>query len=146
MNTDSGNRPKVFTLRQNGCSHKTRTGVHFKSESVFTLGQNTHRGAGISQHQPLGPSGQRGIDRQKYCATAAQKLHRGRSRRCRTLQRPFLTAKRHPNLPPRSLDAYHPLHFHETTSFSNHPVNRSSGMSEKRLSRTGIHEKNECPI
>ncbi|WP_310281924.1 hypothetical protein, partial [Rheinheimera soli] len=32
----------VFTLRQNGCSHKTRTGVHFKSESVFTLGQNTH--------------------------------------------------------------------------------------------------------
>lgn len=44
MNTDSGNRPKVFTLRQNGCSHKTRTGVHFKSESVFTLGQNTQRG------------------------------------------------------------------------------------------------------
>lgn len=43
-----------------------------------------------------------------------------------------MNAKRHPNLPPRSLDADHPLHFHETTSFSNHPVNRSSGMSELR--------------
>ncbi|MCT6698205.1 alpha/beta hydrolase [Rheinheimera sp. 4Y26] len=32
-------------------------------------------------------------------------------------------AKRHPNLPARSLAAYHPLHFHVTTSFSNHPVN-----------------------
>lgn len=31
--------------------------------------------------------------------------------------------KRHPNLPPRSLAAYHQLHFHVTTSFSNHPVN-----------------------
>jgi len=40
MNTDSGNRHKVFTLRQNRCSHKTRTGVHFEPEWVFTLGQN----------------------------------------------------------------------------------------------------------
>lgn len=42
MNTDSGNQHKVFTLRQNRCSHKTRTGVHFEPEWVFTLGQNMH--------------------------------------------------------------------------------------------------------
>lgn len=44
MNTDSGNRHKVFTLRQNRCSHKTRTGVHFEPEWVFTLGQNMQQG------------------------------------------------------------------------------------------------------
>jgi len=33
-----------------------------------------------------------------------------------------LLVKRHPNLPPRSLVDYHPLHFHGTTMFSNHPV------------------------
>jgi hypothetical protein len=31
-------------------------------------------------------------------------------------------AKHHHNLPPRSLADYHPLHFHVTTNFSNHPV------------------------
>ncbi len=34
----------------------------------------------------------------------------------------LLGAKHHSNLPSRSLAAYHPLHFHVTTNFSNHPV------------------------
>jgi hypothetical protein len=38
-----------------------------------------------------------------------------------------------PNLPPRALTAFHPLHFHVTTSFNNHPVTGSSALSEKRI-------------
>ena len=34
-----------------------------------------------------------------------------------------IVIKRYLNLPPLSLAAYRPLHFHVTTSFSNHPVN-----------------------
>lgn len=48
-------------------------------------------------------------------------------------------AKLHPNLPPRSLDAYHLLHFPETTSFSNHPVYGSSALSEEQSLRSEAH-------
>jgi hypothetical protein len=34
----------------------------------------------------------------------------------------FVAAKRHPNLPPRALDAYHPLYFHQTTSDLGQPL------------------------
>jgi hypothetical protein len=46
-------------------------------------------------------------------------------------------AKRHPNLPLRSLAAYHSLHFPVTTSFSSHP----SAMSELWLFGLSALEK-----
>ena len=42
VNTDYGEEPKVFTINQNQRSQKTIIGVHDKSESVFTVRQNTH--------------------------------------------------------------------------------------------------------
>ena len=48
-----------------------------------------------------------------------------------------------PNLPPRALTAFHPLHFHVTTSFNNHPVTGSSALSELRLFKPGALEKTD---
>jgi transposase-like protein len=42
VNTDSEMYPEVFTMNQNDRSRSVRTGVHDESESVFTVGQNTH--------------------------------------------------------------------------------------------------------
>ncbi len=42
VNTDYGEKPKVFMISQNERSRKTIIGVHDKSESAFTVCQNTH--------------------------------------------------------------------------------------------------------